>query len=47
MAFKPLDFNNFFKGSFCYHWHNRWNKKIDDNSIIMQLVRIIQDSLKN
>jgi len=43
---KQYDFNNFFKGSFCYHWHNQWNKKIDDNSIIAQLVRIIQSKLQ-
>jgi hypothetical protein len=40
------DFNNFFKGSFCYHWHNNWNKKIENNSIIIQLVKIIQNKLK-
>ena len=39
------DFDNFFKGSFCYHWHNRWNKKIEENSIIIQLVKIIQNKL--
>ena len=39
------DFNNFFKDSFCYHWHNKWNIKIEDNSIILQLVKIIQDNL--
>uniref|UniRef100_A0A6C0EBN4 Alpha 1,4-glycosyltransferase domain-containing protein n=1 Tax=viral metagenome TaxID=1070528 RepID=A0A6C0EBN4_9ZZZZ len=39
------DFNNFFTGSFCYHWHNKWNNTINDNSIIMQLVKIIQKKL--
>lgn len=39
------DFNKFFKGSFCYHWHNRWNNTIEDNSIINQLVKIIKDDL--
>ena len=43
---KQYDFDNFFKGSFCYHWHNKWNKKIDGNSIIAQLVRIIQSKLQ-
>jgi hypothetical protein len=38
-------FDNFFKGSFCYHWHNKWNKKIEDNSIFIQLVKIIQNNL--
>jgi len=44
---KKYDFDNFFKGSFCYHWHNRWDKKIEDNSIIIQLVNIITRSLLN
>ena len=39
------DFDNFFKGCFCYHWHNKWNYKLEDNSIIIQLVKIIQDNL--
>jgi mannosyltransferase OCH1-like enzyme len=39
------DFDNFFKGSFCYHWHNKWNHKIEDNSIIKQLVKIIKRNL--
>jgi len=42
---KYYNFDNFFKGSFCYHWHNKWNNKIEDNSIIMQLVKIIQNNL--
>jgi hypothetical protein len=40
------DFNNFFKGSFCYHWHNKWNNKIENNSIIIQLVKIIKRNLR-
>ena len=39
------DFDNFYKGSFCYHWHNQWNKKIEQNSIMMQLIKIICDNL--
>ena len=35
---KEYTFDNFFNGAFCYHWHNRWNKPIEDNSIIKQLV---------
>lgn len=42
---KQFDFDNFFNGCFCYHWHNRWNNKIHDNSIILQLVKIIQNNL--
>ena len=37
-------FDNFFKGSFCYHWHNKWNQRIGDNSIIAQLLKIIQSA---
>jgi hypothetical protein len=40
------DFDTFFKGSFCYHWHNQWNKQIEDNSIIIQLVNIIRNNLQ-
>jgi hypothetical protein len=43
---QKYNFNNFFKGSFCYHWHNRWSEKISDNSIIMQLVKIIYDNIR-
>lgn len=39
------NFDNFFSGSFCYHWHNRWNNDIDNNSIIIKLVKIIQNNL--
>ena len=42
---KQYNFDNFFNGSFCYHWHNNWHKTIDDNSIIMQLVKIIHNNL--
>ena len=42
---KQYNFDNFFNGSFCYHWHNKWNNKIHDNSIIIQLVKIIQNNL--
>ena len=36
------NFDNFFKGAYCYHWHNRWNIQIEENSIINQLVKIIK-----
>jgi len=42
---KQYNFDNFFSGSFCYHWHNKWNNNIHDNSIIIQLVKIIQNNL--
>jgi hypothetical protein len=39
---KKYDFDTFFKGGFCYHWHNRWNNKIEETSIILQLINIIK-----
>ena len=42
---KEYNFENFFKGAFCYHWHNRWNMTIQENSIILQLVKIIKNNL--
>jgi hypothetical protein len=42
---KIYDFNNFFNGCFCYHWHNHWDKPIHNNSIINQLIRIIDYNL--
>ena len=42
---KQYNFDNFFSGSFCYHWHNKWNNTVEDNSIIIQLVKIIQNNL--
>ncbi len=42
---KQYTFDNFFKGSFTYHWHNGWDKPIDDNSVIMQLVNCILQNI--
>jgi hypothetical protein len=42
---KQYNFDNFFKGGFCYHWHNKWDNEIHHNSIIIQLVKIIQNNL--
>jgi len=42
---KEYPFDNFFYGAFCYHWHNQWDKPIEDNSIIKQLVQIIKKRL--
>jgi hypothetical protein len=44
---KHYNFDNFFKDSFCYHWHNRWNVKIEYNSIIKQLSNIIDNNMQN
>lgn len=38
---KQYNFDNFFKGAFCYHWHNQWDKEIEENSIIDQLGLLI------
>lgn len=44
----PIEYNfdNFYRGSFCYHWHNSWNKHIHKNSPIMNLINIIKNDLK-
>ena len=39
------NFDNFFKGSFCYHWHNSWTEKIEDGSACKQLVQIINSKM--
>uniref|UniRef100_A0A6C0DZY9 Alpha 1,4-glycosyltransferase domain-containing protein n=1 Tax=viral metagenome TaxID=1070528 RepID=A0A6C0DZY9_9ZZZZ len=40
-------FDNFFSGCFCYHWHNKWEKTIENNSIIEQLNKIIDRELQS
>ena len=44
---KICNFDNFFKGSFCYHLcqNGKWNEKIEDNSPIKQLVQIINSKI--
>lgn len=42
---KQYNFDIFFNGSFCYHWHNNWKTDIHDNSIIIQLIKIIQNKI--
>lgn len=42
---KKYNFESFHKGAFCYHWHNKWNMSIEDNSIILQLVKIIKNKI--
>ena len=42
---KEHTFDNFHNGAFCYHWHNKWNEPIEDNSIIKQLVQIIKTKI--
>jgi hypothetical protein len=43
---ETYDFNNFYKGCFCYHWHNKWDYHTYKNSIIERLVKIIHSSLQ-
>jgi len=38
-------FDNFFEGAFCWHWHNRWNHAICNNSILRQLDQIIDTNI--
>lgn len=42
---KEYTFENFFNGAFCYHWHNKWNTPINNNSIIKQLVNIMKKNI--
>lgn len=35
---KTISKENFFKGSFTYHWHNRWDLPIEENSPYSQLL---------
>ncbi len=44
---EKYDFSNFFPGAFCYHWHNKWNNPINNNSIINQLILLIDKKLIN
>ena len=43
---ETYDLNNFYKGCFCYHWHNKWDIHTDNNSIIIQLLKIISSRLQ-
>jgi hypothetical protein len=44
---KYNELGSFFKGSFCYHWHNQWNRKIDDNSVFLKHIHIIKDNISH
>lgn len=43
---KKYNFDSFFYGCFCFNWHNQKIKEIQENSIIKQLVQIIQFLLR-
>jgi mannosyltransferase OCH1-like enzyme len=38
---KTYTFDSFFKGAFCYHWHNRWDHTIAPSSIFKQLESLL------
>lgn len=42
---KLYNFDNFFEGAFCYHWHNKWNNTIEPQSPMNQLINIIKNKL--
>lgn len=42
---KETNFEKFHKGSFCYHWHGKWNEEINENSIMKKLINIIKKDL--
>lgn len=44
-SIKEYNFDKFFNGAFCYHWHNKWHMEIEKNSIIIQLIKIIESNL--
>ena len=39
---KIIDLNTFFKGCFCFHWHNKWNHRIEPRSILRQLANQLE-----
>jgi hypothetical protein len=43
---QSYNFDNFYKGAFCYHWHNKWDLPVHDKSIMSQLVNIIYTNLQ-
>jgi len=42
---KKYNLENFFEGAFCFHWHNKWNVKIEENSIMGQLFFSLKNKL--
>ena len=39
--------NNFFTGSYAFHWHNRWSNRVHKKSPLMQLFNFIHSDYKN
>lgn len=42
---ETYNFENFYSGAFCYHWHNMWNNPIEEKSPIKQLVDLISNQI--
>jgi hypothetical protein len=42
---KEYNYDNFFAGAFCFHWHNQWDKKKEDTSVLRQLTNIIKKNM--
>ena len=42
-----ITIDSFFPGSFCYHWHNKWNGEIQKNSPMMQLCNDLDKKLSH
>ena len=42
-----ITIDSFFPGSFCYHWHNKWNDEIQKNSPMMQLCNDLDKKLSH
>jgi hypothetical protein len=43
---KKYTLDTYFNGAFCYHWHNRWNYIIEEDSIFDQLSKEILNKLE-
>ena len=43
---KDITFEEFHPGVFCYHWHGKWKEDIHENSILRQLIKIIEKNIK-
>ena len=42
---EALDFDNFYPGAFCYHWHNSWDYEVGRTSPMAQLVNCIKKDI--
>ena len=42
---KEWNFDNFYKGAFCHHWHHSFHMEVGETSIMGQLVNIIKSDI--